>query len=337
MILAVHADQALSMLVDPTPRRTRRAGAIRFQTNQATLHTDTNLLSPRTRAWAAWNYDRRGDAIGAPTVTYDMTTLQRLRGRDRYLLSLNSDEWIDPRSVIESFTYAHPIFDHRAVAAQQRFGEIDGAGGVHYCGAWWGHGFHEDGMVSAMRVCDILTRKAFENTIVANSAIGGSTNAPIHINAIARHVGVKLVIEDWEKYGYDVPLLVNMQPAGKYLGEEYFRAGGLPAVMHELLKAKRIHADALTINGKTIGENVRRAASQDADVIKPYTKPLKKQAGFLVLKGNLFNSAIMKTSVISEEFRTRYLSNPKHKNAFEGRAVVFDGPRTTTTASTIRR
>jgi dihydroxy-acid dehydratase len=177
-----------------------------------------------------------------------------------------------------------------------------------------------------LKPSDILTRKAFENTIVANSAIGGSTNSPIHINAIARHVGVKLEIEDWEKYGYDVPLLVNMQPAGKYLGEEYFRAGGLPAVMHELLKAKRIHGDALTINGKTMGENVKRTRSQDADVIKPYAKPLKKQAGFLVLKGNLFDSAIMKTSVISEEFRKRYLANPKDKNAFEGRAVVFDGP-----------
>src|SRR5688572_16876387 len=124
-----------------------------------------------------------------------------------------------------------------------------------------------------LKPSDILTRKAFENTIVANSAIGGSTNAPIHINAIARHVGVKLEIEDWEKYGYDVPLLVNMQPAGKYLGEEYFRAGGLPAVMHELLKAKRIHGDALTINGKTMGENVKRTKVQDADVIKPYAKP----------------------------------------------------------------
>ena len=177
-----------------------------------------------------------------------------------------------------------------------------------------------------LKPSDILTRKAFENAIVANSAIGGSTNAPIHINAIARHVGVKLSIEDWEKIGYDVPLLVNMQPAGKYLGEEYHRAGGLPAVMHELLKAKRIHGDALTINGKTVAQNVRNAKSLDADVIRPYGKPLKKQAGFLVLKGNLFDSAIMKTSVISEEFRKRYLSNPKDKNAFEGRAVVFDGP-----------
>jgi dihydroxy-acid dehydratase len=177
-----------------------------------------------------------------------------------------------------------------------------------------------------LKPSDILTRKAFENAIVANSAIGGSTNAPIHINAIARHIGVKLSIEDWEKIGYDVPLLVNMQPAGEYLGEEYYRAGGLPAVMYELLKAKRIHADALTINGKTMGENVKRARSADADVIKPYGAPMKKQAGFKVFKGNLFDSAIMKTSVISDDFRQRFLSNPKDKNAFEGRAVVFEGP-----------
>ena len=177
-----------------------------------------------------------------------------------------------------------------------------------------------------LKPSDILTRKAFENAIIANSAIGGSTNAPIHINAIARHVGVKLSVEDWETIGHDVPLLVNMQPAGKYLGEEYYRAGGLPAVMHELLKAKRIHADAPTINGKTMGENVRRAQGTDADVIKPYNAPMKKQAGFKILKGNLFDSAIMKTSVISDEFRKRYLSNPKDKNAFEGRAVVFEGP-----------
>src|SRR4249919_1417597 len=143
---------------------------------------------------------------------------------------------------------------------------------------------------------DVLTREAFENAIVACSAIGGSTNAPIHINAIARHVGVALSIEDWETIGYDVPLLVNMQPAGKYLGEEYHRAGGLPAVMNELLKAKRIHPDAPTINGRTIGENAGGAVVQDADVIRPYDKPLKKHAGFKVLRGNLFDSAIMKTS-----------------------------------------
>jgi dihydroxy-acid dehydratase len=177
-----------------------------------------------------------------------------------------------------------------------------------------------------LKPSDILTRAAFENAIVACSAIGGSTNAPIHINAVARHVGVELEIEDWEKIGYDVPLLVNMQPAGEYLGEEYFRAGGLPAVMHELLQAKRLHGDALTINGKTYAENVARAKSSDADVIRPYAKPLKPHAGFKVLHGNLFDSAIMKTSVISDEFRQRYLNNAKDPNAFEGRAVVFDGP-----------
>ena len=180
---------------------------------------------------------------------------------------------------------------------------------------------HED-----LKPSDILTREAFENAIVACSAIGGSSNAPIHINAIARHIGVPLSIEDWETIGYEVPLLVNMQPAGKYLGEEYYRAGGLPAVLHELAAAGRIHAHALTINGKTVGENAKHAKTADADVIRPYDKPLKEHAGFKVLSGNLFDSAVMKTSVISEEFRQRYLSNAKDPNAFEGRAVVFDGP-----------
>ncbi|HEY5380263.1 MAG TPA: IlvD/Edd family dehydratase [Pseudolabrys sp.] len=177
-----------------------------------------------------------------------------------------------------------------------------------------------------LRPSDILTRKAFENTIVANSAIGGSTNAPIHINAIARHIGVKLSTEEWEKIGYDVPLLVNMQPAGKYLGEDYYRAGGLPAVMNQLLKAKRLHGDAMTINGKTVEQNVKRAKITNDDVIRVYSKPMVKQAGFKVLKGNLFDSAIMKASVISDEFRARYLSNPKDPEAFEGKAVVFEGP-----------
>src|SRR5207253_701407 len=149
-----------------------------------------------------------------------------------------------------------------------------------------------------LKPSDILTREAFENTIVVNSAIGGSTNAPIHINAIAKHIGVKLDIEDWEKIGFDVPLLVNIQPAGKYLGEEYYRAGGLPAVMNELMQAGRIHEQALTINGKTMGENVANAKVQDPDVIKPYDKPMRDKAGFKVLSGNLFDSAIMKTSVI---------------------------------------
>jgi dihydroxy-acid dehydratase len=177
-----------------------------------------------------------------------------------------------------------------------------------------------------LKPSDILTRAAFENAIVACSAIGGSTNAPIHLNAIARHAGVELAIDDWEKVGYDVPLLVNIQPAGEYLGEDYYRAGGLPAVMRELHVAGRLHGDALTINGKTVAENVAGAKVYNAEVIRTYNQPLKATAGFKVLRGNLFDSAIMKTSVISEEFRNRYLSNPKDPNAFEGRAVVFDGP-----------
>jgi len=177
-----------------------------------------------------------------------------------------------------------------------------------------------------LKPSDILTREAFENCIVVNSAIGGSTNAPIHINALARHIGVELSIDDWQTYGHDVPLLVNMQPAGTYLGEEYHRAGGIPAVIGELMRHKRIHERALTVNGRTIGENCRNAPKPDGDVIWGYDKPLVKDAGFLVLRGNLFDSAIMKTSVISKEFRDRYLSNPSDPNAFEGRAIVFDGP-----------
>ena len=177
-----------------------------------------------------------------------------------------------------------------------------------------------------LKPSDILTREAFENTIVANSAIGGSTNAPIHINAIARHIGVKLTIDDWETVGHHVPLLVNMQPAGYYLGEEYFRAGGLPGVINELMKKKLIHENAKTINGKTMGENCRNRPVFDHDVIFPIEKPMKENAGFTVLKGNLFDNAVMKLSVISEEFRQRYLSNPNDPDAFEGRAIVFDGP-----------
>jgi dihydroxy-acid dehydratase len=177
-----------------------------------------------------------------------------------------------------------------------------------------------------LKPSDILTREAFENTIVVNSAIGGSTNAPIHINAIARHIGVKLDVEDWERIGHKVPLLVNVQPAGFYLGEEYHRAGGVPAVVGMLMRQGLIREKALTVNGKTIGENCRGRSSTDEDVIRPFDKPLVKDAGFIVLKGNLFDSAIMKTSVISQEFRDRYLSNPKDPDAFEGRAVVFDGP-----------
>ena len=177
-----------------------------------------------------------------------------------------------------------------------------------------------------LKPSDFLTRKAFENCIVVNSAIGGSTNAPIHINALARHIGVELSIEDWQTHGLDVPLLVNLQPAGFYLGEEFHRSGGVPTVVAELMKHKRIHEDALTVNGKTMGDNCRDAPKPDADVIWAYEKPLVKDAGFIVLRGNLFDSAIMKTSVISKEFRDRYLSNPKDPGAFEGRAIVFEGP-----------
>ncbi|HEY8566017.1 MAG TPA: IlvD/Edd family dehydratase [Beijerinckiaceae bacterium] len=177
-----------------------------------------------------------------------------------------------------------------------------------------------------LKPSDIMTREAFENVIVANAAIGGSTNAPIHMNAIAKHIGVPLDCDDWERIGFEIPLLVNMQPAGAYLGEEYHRAGGLPAVIAELIEAGKIHEGAITCNGRTIGENCRGKFSWDRDLIKPYSEPLKEKAGFLNLKGTLFDSAIMKTSVISAEFQERYLNDPNDLNAFEGRVVVFDGP-----------
>ena len=178
-----------------------------------------------------------------------------------------------------------------------------------------------------LKPSDIMTREAFENAIVVNSAIGGSTNAPIHLNAIARHLNVPLDNDDWQAVGYDVPLLVNLQPAGEYLGEDYHRAGGVPAVIAELIKAGKLpHPGALTVNGKSIGANCENAENLNADVIKTFEAPLKKKAGFINLKGNLFDSAIMKTSVISEEFRERYLSNPDDPEAFEGIAEVFDGP-----------
>ncbi|MET0530868.1 MAG: IlvD/Edd family dehydratase, partial [Microvirga sp.] len=177
-----------------------------------------------------------------------------------------------------------------------------------------------------LKPSDIMTREAFENAIVANAAIGGSTNAPVHINAIAKHIGVPLDCDDWERIGFEIPLLVNVQPAGEYLGEEYYRAGGLPAVMAELIGAGKIHENALTCTGTTIGENCTGKFTWDHDVIRSYDNPLKEKAGFLNLKGTLFDSAIMKTSVISPEFQERYLNNPDDPNAFEGRVVVFDGP-----------
>jgi dihydroxy-acid dehydratase len=173
---------------------------------------------------------------------------------------------------------------------------------------------------------DVLTREAFVNAIRVNSAIGGSTNAPIHLNAIARHVGVELNIDDWQEFGRDVPLLVNLQPAGEYLGEDYYRAGGVPAVVAELMRQGLIHEGALTVNGRSIGDNCRDATIEDERVIRRFEEPLKPAAGFSVLRGNLFDSAIMKLSVISPEFRERYLSDPADPDAFEGPVVVFDGP-----------
>ena len=177
-----------------------------------------------------------------------------------------------------------------------------------------------------LKPSDVLTRAAFENAIVVNSAIGGSTNAPIHLNAIARHIGVELDNDDWEKIGYEVPLIVNLQPAGEYLGEEYHRAGGVPAVVAELITKGKINKKAITVNARSLYENCEGKFASDRDVIKSYDAPMKRNAGFLNFKGNLFDSAIMKASVISEEFRQRYLSNPKDPEAFEGRAIVFDGP-----------
>ncbi len=178
-----------------------------------------------------------------------------------------------------------------------------------------------------LRPADIMTREAFENAIVINSAIGGSTNAPIHLNAIARHLGVPLNNNDWQAVGHKVPLLLNLQPAGEYLGEDYHHAGGMPAVVGELMVEGLLpHPDAITANGRTIGENCAERRSDSPEVIRAVADPLVRDAGFINLTGNLFDSAIMKTSVIGAEFRDRYLSDPDDPNAFEGRAIVFDGP-----------
>jgi dihydroxy-acid dehydratase len=180
---------------------------------------------------------------------------------------------------------------------------------------------HED-----LKPSDILTADAFHNAIVVNSAIGGSTNAPVHITALARHSGIELPIEDWQTHGHEVPLLVNLQPAGKYLGEDFHQAGGVPAVVAQLMSRGLIREGAMTVNGRTMGDNCRGAEILLPDVIRTMDAPLVEDAGFLVLSGNLFDNAIMKTSVIAAEFRERYLSNPEDPNAFEGPAVVFDGP-----------
>jgi len=182
-------------------------------------------------------------------------------------------------------------------------------------------------MVAADRKpSDIMTRDAFLNAIVVAAALGGSTNAPIHLIAIARQAGVALELNDWQTYGRGVPLLVNLQPAGEYLGEDFYRAGGVPAVVRELMRGGLIRESALTVNGHSIAENCGAAEIADPRVIRPLAQPLSAEAGFRVLRGNLFDAAIMKTSVISAEFRARYLSNPDDPDAFEGPVVVFDGP-----------
>ncbi|HVL41065.1 MAG TPA: IlvD/Edd family dehydratase [Brevundimonas sp.] len=177
-----------------------------------------------------------------------------------------------------------------------------------------------------MKPSDILTREAFENAIVVNSAIGGSTNAPVHLTALARHVGVDLPLQDWQTIGHKVPLLVNLQPAGAYLGEDFHQAGGAPAVIAELMRHDLIHTDALTANGRTIGENCADAEIILPDVIRTFETALVEDAGFLVMTGNVFETAIMKTSVISPDFRQRYLSNPGSPDVLDGVVVVFDGP-----------
>lgn len=180
-------------------------------------------------------------------------------------------------------------------------------------------------VLSDRRPSSILTREAFENAIVVNTAIGGSTNAPIHLNAIAKHAGVPLTLNDWDRIGHAIPNLVNIQPAGEKLCEEYYRAGGLPAVVAELLAQKKLHGNALTANGRTIRENAGEL-SWDRETIRPYDNPVKAEAGFLHLSGNLFDSGIIKTSVISDAFRKQYLSDPKAPNVFQGKVAVFDGP-----------
>ena len=177
-----------------------------------------------------------------------------------------------------------------------------------------------------LRPSRILTREAFENAIVVNTALGGSTNCPIHLTAIARHAGVTLELQDWQAIGYEIPLLVNCQPAGIYLGESFHRAGGVPAVMGELLAAGKLHGDCHSVTGQTIGKDLKVVPEPDRAVIHSYEKPLREKAGFLVLSGNLFEGGLIKTCVISDTFRKQYLSTPGEENSFTARCIVFEGP-----------
>ena len=179
---------------------------------------------------------------------------------------------------------------------------------------------------SDLKPSDILTRDSFINAIRVNSAIGGSTNAPPHLQAVARHAGVELKVEDWQEYGLDIPLLVNMQPAGEYLGEDFYRAGGVPAVMGELAEAGLIKTDTMTVTGNNWQDGQLERRSSNNDVITTVKEPLRASAGFVVISGNLFDSALMKTCVISDDFRKRFLSNPDAPGVYEARAIVFEGP-----------
>ncbi|MBV8397888.1 MAG: dihydroxy-acid dehydratase family protein [Acetobacteraceae bacterium] len=177
-----------------------------------------------------------------------------------------------------------------------------------------------------LRPSDILTKQAFENAVVAATALGASSNCPIHIIAIARHIGVEHTLEDWQRLGPEIPLLVDVQPAGRFLSERFHRAGGVPAVLKELLQAGKLHGDVMTVSGRTVAQNLENVPEPDREVIRPYSQPLKEKAGYVVLSGNIFDSAVMKISVIDEQFRQRFLSNPEHPNVFIGKAIVFEGP-----------
>jgi dihydroxy-acid dehydratase len=177
-----------------------------------------------------------------------------------------------------------------------------------------------------LRPSDIMTKKAFENAVVAAAALGASSNCPISIIAVARHMGVDHTLEDWQRLGPEIPLLVDVQPAGRFLGERFHRAGGVPAVLKELLDAGKLHGDVMTVTGRTLAENLAHVPEPDREVIRPYAQPLKPQAGYVVLSGNLFDSAVIKVSVIDDAFRRRFLSDPSRPNVFEGKAIVFDGP-----------
>ncbi len=177
-----------------------------------------------------------------------------------------------------------------------------------------------------LRPSDIMTKAAFENAVVAAAALGASSNCPIHMVAIARHMGVDHTLEDWQRRGPEIPLLVDCQPAGRFLGEAFHRAGGVPGVLRELLAAGKLHGEAMTVTGRTLAENLKDVPEPDREVIRAYDRPLKPAAGYVVLSGNLFDSAVIKTSVIDTAFRARFLSDPAHPNVFEGKAIVFEGP-----------